>query len=440
MTTDVENVIPANAGNQDVMKGRQADEAKNRQPDINIEVTDGPGEDAVVSDAAGAADAGNTDQQGAPEPKKPRWFQDEMRDSIVSNFRRNRDAKAQEGAEDADEIAEFMRSGGMPKEFQDTFVDEEPQSDTGQGEEPVAEVRAEPEPQQPRKFKIKVNGKELELTEEELIARAQKTEAADEYFNDAKTLLNEAKALKRDLESRPSPAATPAADRAAPEDQTPPAGDPNQVDPFKDVTEALLYGDPEQAAGKLRQLMTNVVPTLSRQTSEAERRQTELNRSRMSGQRFERDNPDLAGNEFSAGAIEARVYANQRKDLVDMGLDDAKLPKSKADIANMHLTFRSDPKTSGLVRPFDKLLDDAKADFLNWRGGPEPKPTNGNGATPHERTSPEIQVSVQRDDRRRAIQPQPSRTAVVRQAVPTAPPPKTRSQTIAEMRKQRGQV
>jgi len=421
-TTDIENVGGANAGNQD--------------NNARIEVIDGPGEDAVVSDVTPGGQE-NADSQDTPEPqKRPRWFQDEQRDAIVANFRRQREGRAQEETDNADEIAEYMRSGGMPKEFQDAFVDQEPQADAGQ----VEEVHAEPEPQpQPRKIKIKVNGRELELTEEELIARAQMNEAADERLSEAKTILNEVKGLKRDLESRPSPTATPAADRAAPEDQTPPTVDPNQVDPFKDVTEALLYGDPEQAAGKLRQLMTTVVPSLARQTSDAEHRQTEHNRSRMHAQNFEKANEDLATDDFAAGAIKSRVFANQRKDLVDMGLDPAKLPKSDTDIANMHLTFRSDPKTSGIVRSFDKLLDDAKTDFVKWRGGPEPKPTNGNGAQPHQRTETPIQVSVNRDDRRRAIPTQPSRTAVVRQVPPAAEQPKTRPQIIAEMRKSRGQ-
>jgi hypothetical protein len=49
--------------------------------------------------------------------------------------------------------------------------------------EPVAKA-PEPEIQAP-KFKIKVNGKEIELTQEELIARAQKVESADAYLADA---------------------------------------------------------------------------------------------------------------------------------------------------------------------------------------------------------------------------------------------------------------
>jgi hypothetical protein len=41
-------------------------------------------------------------------------------------------------------------------------------------------------PEAPRTHKIKVNGKEIELTDEELIARAQKVEAADQYLAQAK--------------------------------------------------------------------------------------------------------------------------------------------------------------------------------------------------------------------------------------------------------------
>lgn len=48
--------------------------------------------------------------------------------------------------------------------------------------------------QEPRKFKIKVNGVEQELTEDELIARAQKISAADGYLAEAIKLQQEAAA------------------------------------------------------------------------------------------------------------------------------------------------------------------------------------------------------------------------------------------------------
>lgn len=55
------------------------------------------------------------------------------------------------------------------------------------------------------KHKIKVNGKELELTTEELVERAQKIESADEYLKDAARKLREAESVKEVKPILPSP-------------------------------------------------------------------------------------------------------------------------------------------------------------------------------------------------------------------------------------------
>jgi hypothetical protein len=55
---------------------------------------------------------------------------------------------------------------------------------------------------EPVKFKIKVNGKEMELTQDELIARAQKVEAADQYLVEAKRLQREAQEGSRAPETQ----------------------------------------------------------------------------------------------------------------------------------------------------------------------------------------------------------------------------------------------
>jgi len=54
------------------------------------------------------------------------------------------------------------------------------------------------------KHKIKVNGKEVELTTQELIERAQKIEAADEYLKEAAAKLREAEAAKPAARPQPS--------------------------------------------------------------------------------------------------------------------------------------------------------------------------------------------------------------------------------------------
>jgi|GEM_PF-2687991 len=80
--------------------------------------------------------------------------------------------------------------------------DETPGEETG-GEEESAEEPAplteppaeEPAPDKqaeaPRKWKLKVNGRELELTEEEVLARAQKVESADQYLAEAARVRHE---------------------------------------------------------------------------------------------------------------------------------------------------------------------------------------------------------------------------------------------------------
>src|SRR5260370_14781319 len=166
MTT--ENVTPVKVGSQDVMKGRQETEAANRKTAEGIEVVDGAGEDVVVSDAATPHEPADTT---TPEPaRRQRSISDgdEMRNAIVANFKRNRAANLQndDASEDARQIKEFMRSGGMPKEFQDTFVDDQPHADTADDAAaersrrlaPEPERQPEPEPKAPRKFKFKVRG------------------------------------------------------------------------------------------------------------------------------------------------------------------------------------------------------------------------------------------------------------------------------------------
>lgn len=82
----------------------------------------------------------------------------------------------------------------------------------------------------PAKVKIKVNGEELELTQEELIARAQKVESADRYLAEA-------------AEARRA---------AAPPKEEP---KPEEID-YKALVRALQVGTEEEAEAALRKLQT----------------------------------------------------------------------------------------------------------------------------------------------------------------------------------------
>lgn len=76
---------------------------------------------------------------------------------------------------------------------------------------------------EPKKYKLKVNGKEIELTEAELLERAQKVESADEYLHFAK------EAVERTQAPAPS------------KDESANGGE----DAIEDTLTSALQGDPE---------------------------------------------------------------------------------------------------------------------------------------------------------------------------------------------------
>ena len=124
-----------------------------------------------------------------------------------------------------------------------------PESDPPEDEEGAGDDAPTPDepPSQAPKIKIKVNGRDVELTQEELIQRAQKVESADEYLRSA------SEAFRRTL----SPAPTPQGPPAAPEPQ-----DEAITEEERAVARALQMGDEDAAALAIRRLRQ--APPLSR--------------------------------------------------------------------------------------------------------------------------------------------------------------------------------
>ena len=98
----------------------------------------------------------------------------------------------------ADELVEIDDAGQVTQFVHSTEEGEPPVPSDDNGttetelERMADEANAEPPITVP-KFKIKVNGKELELTQDELIERAQKVEAADAYLAEAARIRQQAK-------------------------------------------------------------------------------------------------------------------------------------------------------------------------------------------------------------------------------------------------------
>lgn len=139
-----------------------------------------------------------------------------------------------------------VNDDGTTEPFQVESKSSTEQADKEQAEqEPAAATPAE-EPVAEKRYKIKVNGKELELTESELIARASKIEAADDYLRRAK-------------------------ERAAPEPELPAGPTPEELQRRQDeedraLVRAIQMGTEEEAAAALRKLreQASARPSLSR--------------------------------------------------------------------------------------------------------------------------------------------------------------------------------
>lgn len=148
----------------------------------------------------------------------------------------------QTDSERADEFANVNDDGTT-----EPFTVEAQQTEEEQEEEGVQAEAAPTDAEAPaKKYRLKVNGRELELTEEELIARAQKIEAADEY-------LRQAAEAKRRLEQ-------------------PPAADPKVIQRHQDdedlaLVRAIQVGTEQEAVAalrKLREQSSSARPSLSR--------------------------------------------------------------------------------------------------------------------------------------------------------------------------------
>ena len=148
----------------------------------------------------------------------------------------------QTDSERADEFANVNDDGTT-----EPFTVEAQQTEEEQEEEEVQADAAPTDAEAPaKKYRLKVNGRELELTEEELIARAQKIEAADEY-------LRQAAEAKRRLEQ-------------------PPAADPKVIQRHQDdedlaLVRAIQVGTEQEAVAalrKLREQSSSARPSLSR--------------------------------------------------------------------------------------------------------------------------------------------------------------------------------
>ena len=102
-------------------------------------------------------------------------------------------------------------------------------------------AESDPAPAKPSLVELTVNGRKIQVTQEELIARAQKIEAADSY-------LEEARRLRAEAQRKPEPAPEP---------------EQNSVDDDLALARAIQMGSEEEAVAALRKIRSST-PSLTK--------------------------------------------------------------------------------------------------------------------------------------------------------------------------------
>lgn len=303
--------------------------------------------------------------------------------------------------------------------------------------EPDAELPdiLQPAPAPQVKRTIKVRGQDIELSEDEILERARKVTAADSYLEEARQLLDEAKTIKAERvsqNSRPPESRTNTQDDGLdtdPSEQRHPPGDE-----LEEAIEQIQYGDPKEAAQRLRNVMKKVSETEANEGQLRRLVNNDIARAQKTLKAFSDANPDIANDPIAASAVEQFVYAVTREEIEKLdSVDKTKIPTNSAELANWHRFYRVNGQE---VSSPEQLLEKARARYQTWKGVP-PQPQ----VKQETKGAPRVVVNVDRTERRANLPNQPTRSAAPRPDVQTnAPQGRSRSAVIMGMRQQRGQT
>ena len=188
---------------------------------------------------------------------------------------------------------------------------EAPADDGGQGQEPV----------QRRLIPLKVHGQTYFVTEDQLIAEAQKSIAAGNLLEGAKDIHRNARQHanrpRNDLQS----------DQAREDAQ-------HQGDPLRPLVEEFQYGDPDRAAIGLRNTIADQSSRMVKEEMLKERMRDHLARSQHALNEVIAENTDLKDDPDVEAAVTWRMQRYYREDLAALGLDPATMPQDPVALAD----------------------------------------------------------------------------------------------------------
>lgn len=288
-------------------------------------------------------------------------------------------------------------------------------------------------------FTIKVRGKDVVLTEAQLLERASKVEAGDSYLAETRDLLEQAKELRkgqaehagRDDQRHPVDRQSSTQDDVSEADD----GQQPRRPGMKDLVEQIQYGSPEEAAKLLEDAISNAADTAADKRQLKRLMNNDLSRSQKSLQDFQAANPEIAGDENSAALMEKNIYAIFREDIEKLGVVDAdKIPTDKKTLADWHRFYRVHGQP---VSDIPVVLEEAKQRLVSWRG---PAAAQQQKPAARKDAAPRVEVNVDRTQRREAIPNQPTRSTAPRPNPTASSKSQKGSDVVREMRAARGQL
>lgn len=396
--------------------------------------------------------AAEADEDETPARKPPRreveTADDDPRAAAVRKYReiRDREEAAARAAKEAD---------AQPPEDLET-ADDLGGDDDDDGNDQQAEKAPEPPA---RKYTLKINGKEEEVSEAELISLAQIAKASDNLLDVAKSRASEATRLLKEAEETQRrlregqehpPAKKPAANqpdqsREQPDPEHPPVAGLDR-ERLRQITERIQVGDADEGAQALTDLFEEITAKVTpkvdseeiarvvQRTNAQTRTQAELDAAFES---FASKYPDIAKDELLAEAGKTVLRKEIIKDLESAGVDEATISSFARDerlLVQAHKDLRAANKG---VRSYADLLETTGktlSDRFNIKAA-SPQPATKTAAQQRVPVDPDrIQDRI---DRKRAA-PQQPRAVGVRQQVAPPPQPRTTRDIVRAMRKGRG--
>jgi hypothetical protein len=427
------------ANDPQVEEQRRAREIETRAADDSPDPAEA-GKPAELAGAERTLPEGSEDDAAALRRITPA---DEQRARLADRFKQRRAAAGGQLDFHGDHRDPTQVYGAVASQTTDdraqTTDDEGQRTDGGLGASSESDPSSKPAPAEAgdrppsseKLYRAKVNGVDVLLTEDEVVAEAQKSLAAGDLLAQAKEIYRGA---KREASAAPNQGDDPASQSFAP----PPGPLPNQEPPIEALIEDLQFGDPEAAGTRLAQTIVSraerAAGHAAREAVVRERIERELAGAQRTVASFEAANADLARDEFAREAIERQVYREYAEDLKALGIPPGHIPQDPLARASWHNQLRA---AGAPVRDMGTILTAARDRFVAWRGGGTPTPKSPREAA---RAAPRIEVSVNRDERRAVLPTQPTRASVPPKAAAAALPQRGRSDVIAGMRKARGQI